>query len=118
VDLLPEPTLIVGIIGYFWTKKMDIQVIIDQISAQASNVKPLGATFKFVLDDNPIFIDGRGEANVVSQEDAEADCTITTTIQALLDMKSGALNPMMAVMSGKVKIKGDMGLAMKLQSLI
>jgi putative sterol carrier protein len=33
-------------------------------------------------------------------------------------LKSGSLNPMMAVMSGKIKIKGDMGLAMKLQALI
>jgi len=97
---------------------MDFQVITDQISEQAKNVEPLGATFKFVLDDNPIFIDGRGEANVVTNDDEEADCTITTTVQSLMDMKSGSLNPMMAVMSGKVKIKGDMGLAMKLQSLI
>ncbi|MBL0023782.1 MAG: SCP2 sterol-binding domain-containing protein [Saprospiraceae bacterium] len=36
----------------------------------------------------------------------------------LLQLKNGELNPMMAVMSGKIKIKGDMGLAMKLQSLI
>jgi putative sterol carrier protein len=35
-----------------------------------------------------------------------------------MQLKNGELNPMMAVMSGKVKIKGDMGLAMKLQSLI
>jgi putative sterol carrier protein len=35
-----------------------------------------------------------------------------------MKLKTGDLNPMMAVMSGKVKIKGDMGLAMKLQSLL
>lgn len=97
---------------------MDFQAITDQISQQATNVAPLGATFKFVLDGNPIFIDGKGDANVVSNDDLDADCTITTTVQSLLDMKSGSLNPMMAVMSGKVSIKGDMGLAMKLQSLI
>lgn len=97
---------------------MDFSVITDQIAKQAGNVEPLGATIKFLLDDQAIFIDGTGEANQVSNDDKEADCTIKTTLQALLDMKSGALNPMMAVMSGKVSIKGDMGLAMKLQSLI
>lgn len=97
---------------------MDFSAISDQIASQASNVEPLGATIKFILDDQVIYIDGTGDNNVVTNEDKEADCSIKTTVQALLDMKSGALNPMMAVMSGKVSIKGDMGLAMKLQSLI
>lgn len=97
---------------------MDIQIVIDQINTQASNIEPLNATFKFVLDDHVIFIDGTGEKNVVSSDDNEADCTITTSVDTMEKLKSGDLNPMMAVMTGKVKIKGDMGLAMKLQSLI
>ena len=97
---------------------MDFSLVIDQIQKQASNIDALGATFKFVLDDNPIFIDGTGGENVVSLEDNEADCTIITSIETLEKLRSGELNPMMAVMGGKVKIKGDMGLAMKLQSLI
>ena len=48
----------------------------------------------------------------------DADCTITTSMETLLKMKSGDINPMMAVMSGKVKISGDMGLAMKLQGMM
>ena len=95
-----------------------IDQVINQITEQASNISPLGATFKFILDDNPIFIDGTGETNVVSAEDKEAECTITTSVETLQKLKSGDLNPMMAVMSGKIKIKGDMGLAMKLQSLV
>jgi putative sterol carrier protein len=43
---------------------------------------------------------------------------IITSLETLIKLKSGDLNPMMAVMGGKVKIKGDMGLAMKLQSLL
>ena len=97
---------------------MDFSLVIEQIKAQASNIDPLGASFKFVLDDQPIFIDGNGEENIVSNEDKEADCTITTSIETLEKLRSGELNPMMAVMGGKIKIKGDMGLAMKLQSLI
>ena len=45
---------------------MDLSVITEQISKQASNVEPLGASIKFVLDDNTIFIDGTGDSNVVS----------------------------------------------------
>lgn len=97
---------------------MDFNLIVEQISAQASNIEPLGASFKFVLDDKPIYIDGHGDENTVTTEDKEADCTIITSVDTLQKLKSGDLNPMMAVMGGKVKIKGDMGLAMKLQSLI
>ena len=55
---------------------------------------------------------------IVSDSDEEADCTIKTSAGALKDMQSGDLNPMTAVMSGKVKISGDMSLAMKVQSLM
>lgn len=97
---------------------MDFSLVVEQMSQQAGNVSPIGATIKFVLDDQPIFIDGTGDSNVVSQDDNDAECTIITSVETLEKLKSGDLNPMMAVMGGKVKIKGDMGLAMKLQSLI
>lgn len=97
---------------------MDVNVVLEQINAQAQNVAPVGATFKFVLDEHIVFIDGTGEQNVVTTDDKEADCTITTSVDTMVKLKSGDLNPMMAVMTGKVKIKGDMGLAMKLQSLL
>ncbi len=97
---------------------MSLESIKAIVEKQAENISPLGATFKFVLDDHPIFIDGTGDNNIVSDEDKDADCVIITSAETLQKMKDGDLNPMMAVMSGKVKIKGDMGLAMKLQSLI
>lgn len=97
---------------------MDINAIVTGITEQAQNAAPLGDSIKFLLDDQPIFIDGTGDANVVTTEDKEASCTIITTAEVFEQLKSGDLNPMMAVMGGKVKIQGNMGLAMKLQSLL
>ena len=97
---------------------MDFSVVLDQINKQAGNVAPLGAKLKFQLDDQTLMIDGTGDKNVVSTDDGEADTVIITSLETLIKLKSGELNPMMAVMGGKVKIKGDMGLAMKLQSLL
>ncbi|MBK9565729.1 MAG: SCP2 sterol-binding domain-containing protein [Saprospiraceae bacterium] len=97
---------------------MSIESIFSAITTQAANVAPFGAKLKFVMGDDIILIDGTGESNVVSNEDAEAGCTITMDADTFTQLKSGGLNPMMAVMSGKIKIKGDMGLAMKLQALI
>jgi len=97
---------------------MDFNQIVKSIEEQAGRVSPLGGTFKLVIDDKIIFIDGSGDKNSVSFDDKPADTTIITTQQALQDMVNGDLNPVMATMTGKVKIEGDMGLAMKLQSLL
>jgi putative sterol carrier protein len=43
--------------------------------------------------------------------------TISMAAQDYLDMVSGKLNPQMAFMSGKLRIAGDMGLALRLQNL-
>lgn len=97
---------------------MNKEAVLNAIQTQANNIDPIGAKIKFKLDDEAILIDGTGEGNVVTGDDLEADCVISTSMENFLKLKSGDLNPMMAVMTGKVKIKGDMGLAMKLQSLI
>jgi len=92
--------------------------ILEKIKEQALSASPIGDTIKFMIDDQPILIDGSGDSNTVTNEDGEAACTITTTADTFAQLQSGDLNPMAAVMGGKVKIAGDMGLAMKLQSLL
>jgi putative sterol carrier protein len=47
-----------------------------------------------------------------------AKCTVAATEQDFLNIMNGKLNPQMAFMSGKLKIQGDMGLAMKLQLIL
>ena len=97
---------------------MSHQNVFDQFKNRAENADPLGGTLKFMVDKNAIFIDGNGDQNIVSMDDLEADCTITVSIEVLEKLRDGELNPMMAVMGGKIKIDGDMGLAMKVQSLM
>lgn len=53
----------------------------------------------------------------VVAEDKDADCTIAVDKSDFLALASGDLDPMMAFMSGKLKIDGDMSVAMGLQSL-
>ncbi len=97
---------------------MSLDSLLEKLNEQAGNISPIGAKVKFLLDEHSIFVDGTGDKNVVSQDDSAADCVISTTLDTFNKLKSGELNPMMAVMTGKVKIKGDMGIAMKLQSLL
>lgn len=46
------------------------------------------------------------------------DLTVTMTAENFAKMVDGSLNAQMAFMSGKLKIKGDMPLALKLQSIL
>ena len=49
--------------------------------------------------------------------DKDADCTISVDKADFIALASGSLDPMMAFMSGKLKVAGDMSVAMGLQSL-
>ena len=49
--------------------------------------------------------------------DDDADCTISVTKEDFVALATGSLDPMMAFMSGKLKVAGDMSVAMGLQSV-
>ena len=70
-------------------------------------------------------IDGAGTWTVaiadgqiqVSEGGGDADCTFSATEESFQKIVAGEQNPTTAYMTGKLKIKGDMGAAMKLQKL-
>jgi putative sterol carrier protein len=53
----------------------------------------------------------------VSEGASDADCTFSTSEQNFEKIISGEQNATTAYMTGKLKIKGDMGAAMKLQKI-
>lgn len=63
--------------------------------------------------DGVLVIDG----SEVTTEDKPTDCTITIDKSDLEDMIAGDLDPTQAFMSGKLKVDGDMSVAMKLQQI-
>lgn len=80
----------------------------------------INSTYKFVVNgDNggTWVVDLTEGSGKVTEGDGNAACTITVGDQDLVDIVNGKLNAQMAFMSGKLKVAGDMGLAMKLQSL-
>ncbi len=56
-------------------------------------------------------------AVTVSDGAGEADCTFSTSEESFEKIVAGEQNPTTAYMTGKLKIKGDMGAAMKLQKI-
>jgi putative sterol carrier protein len=58
-----------------------------------------------------------GEYSVHEGTHASPNITISMAAKDYLDMLAGKLNGQMAFMTGKLRIAGDLGLALKLQSL-
>lgn len=61
-----------------------------------------------------IHVDGQA----VTNDDAPADCTVVVSREDLESMAKGQLDPMTAMFKGRLKIKGDMAVAMQLQSML
>ena len=83
-----------------------------------SRAKGMTASYKFNID-------GAGSWNVdvddgkvtVTEDGGDADTTITASAETFTKIANGEQNPTAAYMSGKLKVSGDMGQAMKLQKL-
>ncbi len=99
---------------------MNLQDVATAMTARVSGKSPLGGTLKFDLGSaGSLFIDGSGGDNVVTLNKADAaKCTITMSAEDFDDMINGRLQPTTAFMQGKMKVDGDMGLAMKLGQLV
>src|ERR1700735_1298489 len=88
-----------------------LEEIIGRFRKAVGEDSGLGSRVKFDLKgDGVVLIDGAQ----VSNEDAPADLTMTLSLSALEAMGEKRLDPMMAFMTGRLKVS-DMNLAMQLQ---
>ena len=96
---------------------MTLEDILSTLTERVNNATPIGKTLKLDFGSRQLYIDGTGQRNEVSFDNKDADCLIIVSEENFIAMATGNLNPMTAAMMGKVKIKGDMSVAMKLTSL-
>lgn len=97
---------------------MEIADIRAELTEKVIQIDPIGKRLKFKMDNEFIFIDGRENKNVVGDTDEEADCTITMSKDTYLKLQHKEIKPMIATLTGKIKVKGDIGLAQKLKQLM
>jgi putative sterol carrier protein len=98
-----------------------VQQFFQTLESRADASKIAGMTNSYVFD-----IDGAGQWKVdvddgkvtVSEGGGDdADAVISSSSETFQKIIAGDQNPTSAYMTGKLKIKGDMGAAMKLQKL-
>jgi putative sterol carrier protein len=97
-----------------------IQEIVTQMGTSIGANSGLGGTLKFDFGgDGSVLIDGKATPNSVSDgEGKNADCTISLTLETFEKMVKGELDGTSAFMQGKLRVAGDMGLAMKLGPIL
>jgi putative sterol carrier protein len=68
--------------------------------------------------DGSVLIDGRSVPNAVHNGDGTADCTVGMSLADLSALIQGELDPATAFMTGRMKVSGDMSVALRLQRVM
>ncbi len=98
---------------------MDLIECTIAIREKLGEESSLNATLKFDCgDDGVVFVDALSIPHVVSNENLEAICTVALALEDLSAMLAGELNAVSGFMAGKLKVSGDMGVAMRLQNVV
>ncbi len=78
----------------------------------------LNASYRFEIDGAGTWLVEVDDGKVsVSENEGDAETIISTSADTFMEIVNGEQNPTSAYMSGKLKVNGDMGQAMKLQKL-
>ena len=93
----------------------EITAKVKELSSKSSG--KIESKIKFVFNDGCIFIDDSVNPTIINDENQEADCTITISNDDFGKILNKEMDSMEAFMSGKMKISGEMTVAMKLSSL-
>jgi putative sterol carrier protein len=89
------------------------------IRAKAALAPKLGYRVAFDLGaDGIIYWDGTQTPAAISNEAGETDTTLTLSLDDLQKLIEGNLNPTLAYMTGKLKVAGSMGVALKISQLL
>ena len=98
---------------------MSLESLTEELRKRAAQNPKLGYKVKVVLDDGGvIFWDGTSDQATLTNDDAEADTTLQISAENLEKLIAGNLDPTMAYMTGKLKVEGKTGVALKINSML
>ena len=100
---------------------MSLDSLTEQLKTQAAMNPPLGYRVKFDLGDDGVLLwDGTvTPAEIgVAEGDPEADTVLRLSLDDMGKLLTGTLDPTLAYMTGKLKVSGSTGVAMKLAAML
>lgn len=99
---------------------MSLQESIQTLRTKVSVVSDLGSVLKFDCgSDGAVVIDGKVNPHTVNLDTRnDADVTITLSAETFAGIVEGKVNPGIAFVMGKIKVKGDKAPLLKLQKIL
>ena len=98
---------------------MSLESATEALRRRAAQNPKLGYRVKFALDEGGVILwDGTGDQPVIANSDGEADTTMRLSAESLDKLLDGDLDPTMAYMTGKLKVEGRMGVALKINAML
>jgi putative sterol carrier protein len=95
--------------------------LISQFQDKLKFAPDFKKTVKFVVKDHgdaTVIVDCSDRPATVTEGEGEADLTLIADLDLFKGLMDGTKDPNMAFMTRKLKIKGNMGLAMRLNSIL
>jgi putative sterol carrier protein len=99
---------------------MTVREFFEQVPARVGpeQARALEASYRFEIDGAGSWrLEADVDRVVVSESDAPADCVIRGDEATFLGIVEGRQSAMSAYMTGKIRVDGDVGLAMRLRDL-
>ncbi|OIJ14122.1 hypothetical protein BKP35_07945 [Anaerobacillus arseniciselenatis] len=104
------------------TVKETFYQLAQKMNEDSLGIKGVNTAYQFDLsgDEEGVFqvIIRDEQVHVYEEVKEDPNCTLQLSDKSLLKLIAGNLNPTIAYMSGKLKVKGELGLALKLQSIL
>ena len=91
----------------------------NRIREKLGQNSSLHATLKFDCGvEGVVFVDALQNPHIVDNQSREAICTVTLSLLDLVALLDGELKPVQGFMSGRLKLAGDISVAMRLQKVV
>ena len=98
---------------------MSLEAITEQMKTRIGDGGNFKKSVKFDFGgDGLVHIDDTVSPPVVDNTDAPVDCTVKVSMADFTEIASGKQNAQMAFMMGKLKVDGDMSVALQLGSIL
>lgn len=101
------------------SENMELKLLTEGLAKAVGTDCGLACVVKFDFGDvGVVVIDATVVPNRVHNEDGPADCTLIQSAEDFVLMNEGALSSEVAFLDGRLRVEGDMSIAMRLDDAL